>query len=110
MNIHFESMNSTLRVIVDQAVTKPGCSEDFYTQVSAHVLQRKPQKVLLDFSQSGLLDSRFIGSIVQLYHLLSQTGCTIYLYCGENSDVFEIFRVMNIHQIIEIVDDPVSVC
>jgi len=49
--------------------------------------------IVLNFNESSLPDSRFIGKLIELYHEYKRSGIKMYLLGSKNEDITDLFKV-----------------
>lgn len=69
-------------------------------------IDSQTQYGVLDFSISALPDSRFISRLLELHHNAKNHGIKMYLYCGENNLIQELFRISYLDRIMPLIKSP----
>ncbi len=109
MKIEIKSHKNGVIVVLNGVVFETGNAEVF--SKTANALISKDNKFFaLDFSASSLPDSRFLSRMVEIYNENKKIGVPLYLICGGNDDVLELFKISYFDQIISIfkTEDEIS--
>jgi anti-anti-sigma regulatory factor len=102
MNIQFQNLNKGLMVSLYGILFESG-NADVFARAVREAMPTGLKYLVFNFNESSLPDSRFISKMIELYHENKRNGVAIYLICGKNEDVADLFKVNFLDKIMPII-------